>query len=1348
MINLLKKRLIALVLVILVFALKTDLFAAHGDVRIISASERSLLFEFKPTNWTNKDIVVGQSQYNLFQFENSYLPGNIGEPSVPACNIIIGVPLHGNVSVNIVDAEFTLIPDVQIAPVPEIIPQEGGYQNIYSVNDSLYNAGFFFPQEIFRQAETEIFRSQRILTLMLQPLQVNSLNRQVRQYTRIVVQVDFPATTEPNRLVHPRANDEDLYQKILVNYEQAKKWRDLPGARLRKSSKPAFFGNNWYKITIKGDGKTIFRDANGNEEGMYKLDGATMQAAGVPISSIDPSTIQIFNNGGRELPTSLTANRPDSLIENAIIVDSGADNSFKTADFILFYARPLEGFDYDKNEQRLKHYKHHYSEENAYWLTFGKQQGKRIAARPNLSQDGLVMEDGYYDLAYFERELYNPLNSGPQWLDIALTTLERNRSYTFNLQNVLTAAQARFNISIGAISPLYHRFTIRANGNQLGKPEFFNSSVFHLFETPLTNYSVLMNGNNTISIEYNNTSDEDIAYVDWIEVEYKREFKALNNQLLFFGVTDKDKAGYFINNFSDNSIQAFDITDYANITRIEAPVSNSGITIIDHANAPTPKKYLVLTANAYKKVSSAAIKAVTPKNLRSEKRADYIIITHDDFEQQALMLESIREDLRPDDRLETEVVKISDVINEFGWGISDPVAIRDFLAFAYNNWGQPRYVLLFGDGHYDYKNVKGFGTPNHIIPWQTLETNDDYSRTSDDFYVYTSTGKGGSQMGIGRLTVQSVTEAQGMVEKIRIYETEPEYGEWRNTFALVGDDELGQGGEGNETEHIEQAEALSKIPELGHFLFKKIYLVDYPAVKTASISGITKPLARNAFIEQINRGALIVNYVGHGNDQRLAHEKILYGPTDFHLIQNEKRMALWIAATCEFARWDQPQGQSLAEQLVQTPGRGAIAMIAASRLVYSHNNYSFNRSYLTRMFRNYSETGLPERLGDAFMMSKLEMYSGSSRVNSEKFLLIGDPAMRIAVPRYQAVIDTVDPDTIQALSRMSINGHIETENGEWADYNGKILLRVLDSPKRKEYYTIKHNSRIVYEYPGNTIFRGNAEIRNGKFTVQYIVPKDISYDGDRGRISGYFWNDGNEGLGIKDNLVVGGTATNLVDHEGPEMSLHFGEPGFAPGDYVPVNAVLHVDITDSSSGVNTAGDIGHQIIATLDDDINNAKDVTDFFEYNEGSYITGVVKYPLTGLTEGHHTIKVKGWDNSNNSSVVESNFVVINSQVLKIRNVVNYPNPLKTNTQFTFELSQDAQVEIKVYSVAGRLLREFTPCQGQTGFNIFPENWDGCDQDGDQLANGLYLYKIKAGTVNNGKAVNAEEIGKLLIVR
>lgn len=1327
----------------------TNLWGQYRDCKILSSSSNHLLLEFTPADWQMTDRTVESRNYKVFDFNNAVPAGEEDHPRIPVRIVHIGVPLSGNVTAQVVNSDFTTIQDIDMLPVPRIESQDGEYIKKYYPAENIYNSTRSVPENLIELQEPDFFRSQRRVRLIINPLQYNPAGKEVRQYNRIVVRVIFSNGTDRTNRNMMQTRDDHIYKSLLVNYDQARTWRTVKERSLRKTAKNVLTGGNWYKFTIKADGKTMLRDAKGDAEGIYKLDGATLKSAGIAIESIDPSTIQLFNNGGRELPEWVGTPTPDSLIENAILVVGGEDGTFNSADYILFYGRSLVSFGFDNTAKRLAHYIHHYDEENGYFITFGKQKGKRIQTANTVSVDGVNFETDFKDLAFFEREEYNVFNSGPIWLDRSLTAFDNMRSYSFNLQDVNPANQTVFRFSLANITTGNHMFTAYANGNKIGNiyNSFYSSSSYRVSEDSLLNYSVLMNGTNTISIEYNNSSDTDFSYVDWLEVQYSRAFKAYEDQLIFHGPVGQDKAGFQITGFSNNNIQVFDITDFADVKMLNASTSNNMCTFADENITDTPRKYVALTSLAYKKVDASTFKSVQTANLRTFRNVDYIIITPAEFEQQAMILESLREDLNPEDRLETEVVKIADIYEEFGWGIKDPAAIRNFLVYALENWEQPHYVLLFGDGHYDYKDIRGFGAPNLIPPFETNETNENLTRPNDDWFVYTDGNNPGTQMAIGRINARTVEDAQNIVDKIRLYEAEPEYGEWRNTFTLVGDDELQTGGKGNQTEHTVDAENLSKLHVLNPFNFKKIYLIEYPAVKTASISGITKPTAREALLEQLVRGTLIVNFIGHGNDQRWAHEKVLYGPTDFDLIQNDRRMALWIAATCEFARWDQPQDQSLAEQLIEVANRGAIAMVASSRLVFSDDNIAFNRTFLNRLFAQYEDTGLTERLGDAVMLGKQDIFY-KSKINSEKYLLLGDPAMRIGAPRYSALIDRIEPDSIQALRKMAITGHVEKDNILWNDFNGKILVRVLDSPKSKEYFTVEEGDRIVYEEPGNGIFRGKASIQDGNFYVQFIVPKDISYNGTRGRVSVYFWNEKYEGSGLKDNLIVGGTATDLVDHEGPEMTLHFGDPGFAPGDYTTTNPVLYIEITDSVSGINTAGDIGHQIMVTIDEDDNNIKDITDFFEYDEGSYVSGTAKYPILNITEGPHTIKVKAWDNSNNSSNIESDFVAVADDELRIRNVLNYPNPMTENTQFTFELSRDADVEIKIYSVAGRLLRKFDPIRGDIGFNIFPERWDGTDQDGDKLANGVYLYKIKAGSQVNGKSLKTEQIGKLIIAR
>ncbi len=1338
-----------LLVVLFVISYIHSLWAAESDITVLSQTENQFVFEYTPANFSLTDVTVNGKTLKNIVFENAVHPQESGVIDTPVRLVSLGIPMRGDAYFQILDSDITTLPDIELAPVPEYKPDgDGGYYLEYG-KVKTNGAGTPSTENAFQVVQnlgTEIFRKQNIVTLAIQPVEYNNEQKTLKQYTRLKIQVNFSGTQTSTASIRQNA-DEELYSSMLLNYEQAQKWRK-PASALRKISSNPFTGSNWYKITINGNGTTAIRDANGDEEGMYKVTGSALQSAGVPISSIDPKSFQLFNNGGKVIPNSLYNHNPDSLIENSILVVGGDDGSFGASDYILFYGRSLNGVEYDTTQDRLEHYLHPFAEDNVYWLTWGKQDGKRMMEMSSLSASGAELQNSFRDLAYFEREEYNVYNSGTVWLDRSLSVMNSSRSYSFELKNVVSNEVTYVRPQLGLVSASgTHYFNVQVNGNNLGdiSKSHISDSYYNLFQEERSNNGVLINGNNTVTINYNNTKDTDLAYVDYIEMEYARQFTAVNDQLVFWGPKGTGSAAYPLSGFS-GSVKVFKVTDFSNVGQIIPPSQSASVTVADIINEEYPEKYIALTEAAYKTVSADKIESATLANLRQSRQADYIIITYDDFEQQAKELESLRENWDPQDRLETEVVKISDVYQEFGYGIEEPGALRDFLMFAQENWGNPYYVLLFGDGHFDYKNILGLDVPQYILPYETDETTENYTRATDDWFVITNPESERPQMAIGRINARTVDEAQRVVDKIETYETNPEFGDWRNTVTFIADDEV-QPQYPNQPQHTRGAELMSQIDQIEKFNIKKIYLIEYRAVSSASISGYTKPEARQDLLDQINSGSLILNYVGHGNDQRWAHEKVLYSPTDFDLIRNGNKQALWIAATCEFGHWDQVQEQCMSEELLYAPDRGAIGVVASSRVVYASNNEAFNLRLLARLFQDYDETGQTMRIGKAVLLAKLDIFS-SSKANSEKFLYLGDPAMRLGAPRYRAQIDDITPDSIQALQKMSITGHANQDGSKWNDYQGKVMVKVLDSPTSKVYYTETTNVAIYYNTPGNTLFRGTATINDGDFNVQFIVPKDISYNGTDGRVHFYYWNNDSEGMGYAGGLVVGGTSTDLVDHEGPELKLHFGDPDFAPGDYVSSNTTLNVEISDTTSGINTAGDIGHQITMVLDEDEEAVRDITEYFEYNEGSYTSGTLKYPLQQLSEGNHNIKVKAWDNSNNSGAVESEFVVVQNEDLLIRDIVNYPNPMTDDTQFTFQISQDAMAEIRIYTVAGRLIKKFEPTPVSIGFNIFPEKWDGYDQDGDAVANGVYLYKIKAESDYDGESKTVEEIGKLIIAR
>ncbi len=1311
-----------------------------ADVRI-QPGANTLDIRLTPMDWRQEKQTIDKKVYTTMTFNGSGQTGEPGAPVMPGRVVTVGVPAAGDVTMEITGSDYTTISGVRLTPVAGVRRRGKSVHTVRREDGALYARSGFFPQQLVVLEPPAFFRSQRIVRLIFYPLQFDASRDMVRRYDRISVRLVFNAAPVKTVGSVTSAKKQSIYDRLLINGEQARSWRiDTP--RVEKRAATAFPGGDWYKVVISGNGR-------GGKQGIYKISGERLNSAGLPLSSIDPATVQMFYNGGRALALDAMTPRPDSLIEIPIIVEDGGDGRLGGSDYVLFYGESLEGVvytpaPYDTAMGDLQHYINPYGFENVFWLTFGKQQGKRTVDLPSLDGRLLSPEPAFRDLVWLEEERHNILHSGIDWFGFELAPDKSSYSHVFQMPGVVPSANTEVRFNMATATSGTHRFNFSLNGFSIGTENQTGSySGYTLRDVEYNTEGVLQDGDNTLQVDYAAFSEFAFAYVDWIEIEYSRRFEAVNDQLIFRSPVKDGPVKYRIGGFSRNDLLVFDITDLPQMRQISGvSIENGTLTFTAQTRLGTMRRYIALSPGAFRTVSR--IEKDNASNLRRPRNADYIIITPEDFVQQAQDLETLRESRPGSERLETEVVDISDVYDEFAWGLYDPTAIRDFLAYAQDNWGAPGYVLLLGDGHYDYKDIQKYGTPNLIPPYESDDRYDSSTRTTDDWFTYTRGTSAGMQMAIGRLPVQTPEQARGMVEKITTYETDPEFGEWRKTITIVADDELAQVGTENETIHTNQAETLAENYTPEEFNLSKIYLMDYPVVRTASVSGRRKPLATDALIEQINRGTLVLNFIGHGNDELWTHEQVLHGPTDFNRIQNGSRMALWVAATCEFAHWDQPDNQSLAEQILTVAGRGAVAMVSSARLAYSSPNADFNYALFSYLFDDFDSTGLTLRAGDAVMLAKRSL---NDRTNKEKFGLFGDPAMRLGAPRYQAVIERITPDSIQALRKIAISGRVRRDGTVWNNFNGNVLVRVLDSKKKKTYVTQK-DSDVNYYLPGNSIFRGIVEAEGGRFHVEFIVPKDISYGGTDGKVSIYFWDDENEGLGQQGGLVVGGTAVDLVDQKGPQIDIHFGREDFAPGDYTPADPVLHVQITDSLSGVNIAGDIGHQITMTLDEDYKNAKDITEYFQYHKGSYVSGVLKYPMYGVSEGTHTIQIKAWDNSNNSAITETHFTVVTEKELKIRKLLTWPNPMTDVTQFSYELSRDAQVLLKIFTVGGRLVRDFAPDFGHVGFNVYPRKWDGTDAEGDRLANGVYLYKLTARKQVDGENKSTEKIGKLVIAR
>ena len=826
-----------------------------------------------------------------------------------------------------------------------------------------------------------------------------------------------------------------------------------------------------------------------------------------------------------------------------------------------------------------------------------------------------------------------------------------------------------------------------------------------------------------------------LAYLDWIEVDYQRYLKADNDQLIFYSPDTAGIYRYSVDSLVSNEVFVFNVTQFDEVKQLPFERTPEGrVEFIDSVGSGVPQKFIVFDENSLKK--PLRIEQDFRSVWRSsDQGADFIIITYDDFYDAVLALKSLREDC---DSLKTAVVKVSDIYDEFSCGLTDPVAIRDFIKYSYENWHpRPGYVLLFGDGDYDYQNRISPDTPNWIPPFETDELSESVSRCRDDWYVCVDGEDNLLDLAIGRIPVTNFDQALNVVKKIIDYHNAPEIGEWCNRITMVADDEFGQGGSYDQIDHVPDTEFIAEHLIPNYFRVNKIYLTEYPIVRGTALAGIRKPAATEAILKAINQGSLIINFIGHANDKLWTHEHVLTLSEHFDLINNGSRQAFWIAATCNFGRYDNPESQSFAERLVNAFNGGAIAVFASCRAAVSVDNVSLNQALFQQLL---SSNRKRIRIGDAVMAAK---NSQGNRINDQFYHLLGDPTLLLPIPNFEAKIADFQPDSIRALTLMHINGIIFNPEDSLAQVNGHVVFTAMDSRKFR-IHRVNEYREYRYYLPGNTIFRGTISVQDNHFLSRFIVPKDITYGGNDGRFQIFYQDGTNMGSGYLNNIPVGGTRSDFYDSEGPEIKVEIQGMSFQPGGFIPPNATMKVTITDSVSGINIAGDIGHNIAMLVDE--TEKVDLTDYFQYFQDSYISGVAVYSLQGLSEGEHRIQIKAWDNSNNSSEVEFECTVSDLSTLVIQDLLNYPNPFSETTEITFWVNQDCDIEIKVYTVNGRLIRKMDHLTAYMGFNHF--FWDGTDQDNEPLANGIYLYKVSAHCSNGTKLLSTHEIQKCVIVR
>jgi hypothetical protein len=805
---------------------------------------------------------------------------------------------------------------------------------------------------------------------------------------------------------------------------------------------------------------------------------------------------------------------------------------------------------------------------------------------------------------------------------------------------------------------------------------------------------------------------------------------------LFFSKDTTSVIQYNVTGFSSSNIKIYNITDYANASLLSGTTING--TECDFQvkeKAGKVSRYFAVGNDVY--LTPSNIVKIDNSNLHGTVTgAQFLIITNKNFEAAAQSLATYKQNSAPE-KISTTVVDVDKIFNEFSCGMTDPTAIRDYIKYAYDSWQtKPSYVLFFGKGTYDPKDVEGAGT-DYVPAYETQESLEQInSYPTDDYFVEVSGNDDFIDIPYGRITVETANDAISIVNKIIQYETQSDKGSWRNLISLVADDGWHgtAGWEGNQ--HTAPTEYLANYIIPSSYDLNKIYLAAYNVVLTSEGSRI--PDAAAAIVNAINNGTLIMNYIGHGSPDLWADEYVFEQTTTIPLLHNSNYPFI-VSAACDFGYWDMTNYQSSAEQLVLLNNAGCIATLAASRLVYSDANHAFDDQLFSDLLKPSSDSNyLPLTLGQAVYQAKL-IYND---VNTQKYEFFGDPTLRLKIPECKATIDSVNGKTssafvqIKALSTTKISGEIrKSDNSLWSEFNGSGILTMFDSQRTVDLINLENYAVII---PGDIKFKGNISVKNGKFSSSFAVPKDSSYGDQNSKLELYFYNNNYDGIGYTTNINIVGTDTTVVnDKTGPDIKIYFDDTTTTNPKLVAPNSSLIVKLYDPV-GLNTIG-TDHKLQGILNGDKSNPIDFTNYFksEVNSGGR-SGIINYKFSNLSPGSYNLKVAAWDIFNNSSNATYNFEVTNSNQFIIEDIYNYPDPFASNTTFTFQqnLAAPINVKIKVYTVAGRLIREIER-NGVTS-KFVKVDWDGRDQNGDLIANGTYLYKVIVHSVDGQYSQNA----------
>lgn len=1104
-----------------------------------------------------------------------------------------------------------------------------------------------------------------------------------------------------------------------------------PGERYAANS--VLHSGSWYKIMVENTG-------------IHKITYEELQSINMASENV-----KIYGYGGNMIDEDFTQPYIDDVPEIPIYMNKGADGVFNEGDFILFYGRGATAWFYKNG--RFRHRQNVYSNAGYYFITTDGDAGKRITTEtsPLTSYNGEI--NSFTDYFVYEKDLVNLINSGREFYGEEFgSTLYYD--FVAPFPNMLSE-NAFVALDVAArYWNYYSTFSMSANGSQIctatlppldatANHEYAKTTNVVSYFTPTAADQL------NIRISFNRSAAR--GWLNYFELNVKRSLKMIGTAPLFFRNIDYLEQGkthrYLVSNASASTL-VWNISDPFNIYQMQTEWTGSNLAFIASTNSL--QEFVAVNTDYDQFFTPSFIGTIGNQNLHALPQSDMIIITNADFMSEA---ERLAEYHRTAQNMSVVVADGTLIFNEFSSGTPDASAYRRFVKMFYDRSQSsndlPHYLLLFGDGSFDNRGILAAENPiRRLLTFQS--TNSVFETSSfvvDDYFGFLDDSEGVDiaydqlDIGVGRFPIYSLEQAKSVVNKTISYMDNKYLGNWKNQSVFLADD-------GDDNMHVKDADSVATLtarlyPET---LVRKLYLDAYQ--QEVSAVGERYPLAKEMLLNYIKFGTLMLNYMGHGGYNGWANEQILL-MEDIVNMYNDK-LPFWITATCDFARFDDFKNTS-GEMVIRNSHGGGIALFTTTRTVHAAPNYYLNREFVSYLLQK-DANGKQWRLGDVIRLAKNNRNGESNKLS---FTLLGDPAVTLVLPQTHKVItDSIDfqvisniPDTLKALDKVSLSGHLEDLNHQKAaDFNGYVHISVFD--KEETITTLANDESDVtkkkpYTYVDrpNPIFQGKAYVTNGEFSFTFLLPKDIRYNFGTGRIVYYAADETNkyEANGNFQNFIIGGENTDFEkDDVGPTITAYLNTPEFRDGGQVNETPVFIANLYDKS-GINTIGTgIGHDMVVKLDNDPLKEWSLNYYYESIIGSYQEGNVSYKFSELSEGKHTLTFRAWDLQNNSSSISLNFEVVKGLHPTLYDMYAYPNPAVSQVYFVYEHDRpDSPLDIQasVFDLSGRLIWKSDKV-AITSTGKTEVEWDLWSEGGGMVRPGIYLVRMEV-SISNSEKIN-----------